>query len=192
MRAVVAERDAQRRQSFRDLFDRVRVEQHRDRCTATRFRWEFDDHRTTVALLGRPPRGDGGVHIGCAADIVSGWSTPGTPGIDISPSPCSPTLSSPSPHTKPKKGAPKRHATRPAGELIQRVDRTRDHSTRPPTPDRAHPRRNPSTTHPRSQQPTGNPPRPTLVDLSAPTSSPDPPSARSASPPPPDPNDLAL
>jgi hypothetical protein len=33
---------------------RVRVDHYRDRCAATRFGWELDDHRTTVSLLGSP------------------------------------------------------------------------------------------------------------------------------------------
>src|SRR6476660_7546531 len=101
------------------------------------------------------------------SDSTTTKSVPGTPGTGISPSSCSPTPSSPSPHTTLKKGAPTHHTTSPAGQSIQHVDRTGNHSTHPPAPDRAHPRRNPPTAQPRPAQRTRNPPRPALVNLSA-------------------------
>src|SRR5664279_116253 len=68
-----------------------------------------------------------------------------THGTDISPSPCSPTHSSPSPHTRPKKGAPATPARKPNPRPVGQPNRARHRTTNSPTTGRPHPRRNTQT-----------------------------------------------
>ena len=127
------------------------------------------------------------------SDSTTTRYAPGTLGTDISPSPCSPTPSSPSSHTQPKRGASAKRTTEPAGQTNRPASRTGDRRPSPPsTSRRAHPRRNPSTPQPHSPRRTRHHAGPALVNMAPLAPSPDPPSPRPTPPAPTSTPDLAL